>query len=261
MPLIDVQEMISSVKAVKGDAWAQKIFVSGIIGWPPDPNDTSLPSTVKTYDQYRIDKDPTSLPPGQQKIWDYMPICQDPNQQAADGNIYKAYGGLRLKKFIDAHGDNGKVFSICNPDFSDAMTQTGNALVHAMAGDAGCVPYGLMDGDGKSPGIQPLCQAVDRTPCDSPGQGICLATRYVELPILECKDSLGNLLNPASPQLDSVGEDSRPCWYFSYDTSCASTQKISALRPTGSAPPAGSVLAMKCQTCPASNPGCVVTSP
>jgi len=49
----------------------------------------------------------------------------DPSQKSADGNIYKAYGGLRLKKFVDAFGDKGQVFSICNSDSPNAMTQTG----------------------------------------------------------------------------------------------------------------------------------------
>jgi hypothetical protein len=132
MPLIDVQDMINSVQGVKGGAWAQKILVSGIIGWPPGANDTSLPASVQTNNQYRIDKDATSLPDSQKNLWDYMPICQDPNQKSADGNIYKAYGGLRLKKFVDAFGDKGQVFSICNSDFTNPMTRIGNTIVQAL---------------------------------------------------------------------------------------------------------------------------------
>ena len=263
MPLIDVQEMVDSVNWVKGVMAPSKIFVSGIIGWPPGPNDTNLPATVQTSDQYRIDKDATSLPLSQKTLWDYMPICQDPNQTSADGNIYKAYGGLRLKKFIDAFGDKGRVFSICNSDFTNAITQTGNALLHAMpvSGDLGCVPYALTDAAPNTPGLQPHCEAVDRVPCLTPGQDGCLDDGYKDTPIPECKDGQGNLLDPASPQLDSVSEGSRPCWYFSYDATCANGQKISALRPTGTVAPAGTFLAMTCQTCPASNPGCVLASP
>jgi hypothetical protein len=253
MPLIDVREIIQNVKDVKGANWAQKVLVSGIIGWPPDPNDTSLPSTVKTYDQYRIDKDPTSLPPGQQKLWDYMPICQDPNQQSADGNIYKAYGGLRLKKFIDAFGANGQVFSICNSDFTNPMQQIGSAL--ARVSRPGCVQYPLMDMDPNTPGIQPECQVQNRQPC-SPFGGDCLESGYIETPLSECKNSQGSILDPTNPQLDSVSEASRPCWYFSYDTTCATGQSISALRRTGVVAPAGTFLAATCLTCATSNPGC-----
>jgi len=84
-----------------------------------------------------------------------MPICSIPSQTSADGNIYKAYGGLRLKKFVDAFGDKGQVFSICNSDFTNAMTQTGSDLVQAMTGNADCVPYALTDAAPNTPGLQP----------------------------------------------------------------------------------------------------------
>jgi hypothetical protein len=132
MPLIDVQDMIDSVQWVKGSAWAQKILVSGIIGWPPGANDTNLPANLQTNPNYRIDRDATSLPASQATLWDYMPICSIPDQKSADGNIYKAYGGLRLKKFIDAFGSNGEVFSICNSDFTNPMTRIGNTIVQAL---------------------------------------------------------------------------------------------------------------------------------
>jgi hypothetical protein len=254
MPLIDVRDIIQNIKDVKGANWAQKVLVSGIIGWPPDPNDTSLPSTVKTYDQYRIDKDPTAFPPGQQKLWDYMPICQDPNQTSADGNIYRAYGGLRLKQFIDAFGDKGQVSSICNSDFTNAMQQIGNALAKVLK--PGCVQDPLTDMDPNTPGIQPQCQVTDRQPC-SPVGGACLQPGFIETPLNECKNSQGNILDPTNPQLASVSENSRPCWYFSYDTTCSTAQSISALRKTGVGAPAGTFLAVTCLTCPASNPGCV----
>jgi len=132
MPLIDVQDMIDSVQWVKGSAWAQKILVSGIIGWPPGANDTNLPANLQTNPNYRIDRDATALPAAQATLWDYMPICSIPDQKSADGNIYKAYGGLRLKKFIDAFGSNGEVFSICNSDFTNPMTRIGNTIVQAL---------------------------------------------------------------------------------------------------------------------------------
>ena len=262
LPLIDVQDVINDINNfTKGAQAKQRILVSGIIGWPPDANDTNLPADLQTNPNYRIDKDATSLPASQGNLWDYMPICSIPSQTSADGNIYKAYGGLRLKKFVDAFGDKGQVFSICNSDFTNAMTQTGSDLVQAMTGNADCVPYALTDAAPNTPGLQPHCEAVDRTPCDVPGMGACLESGYAEAPMPECKDSQGNLLDPASPQLDSVSEDSRPCWYFSYDATCTNAQKISALRPTGVVAPAGTLLTMTCQTCPASNPGCVAASP
>ncbi|MGO9290693.1 MAG: hypothetical protein ACLQIJ_18330, partial [Polyangia bacterium] len=58
----------------------------------------------------------------------------------------------------------------------------------------------------------------------------------------------------------------RPCWYLLYDsdptTGCPNTymnQRITALRPsTQPQAPAGTLLALTCLTCPASDPGCGV---
>jgi hypothetical protein len=96
LPLITVDKMIDSVlqvvDTVDKDGNVQhhqdKILVSGIIGWPPEPNDANLPKDIQTSNQYRIGKDATSIK-GQQDMWDYMPICSIPSQKSADGNIYK----------------------------------------------------------------------------------------------------------------------------------------------------------------------------
>jgi hypothetical protein len=266
LPLYNVQEMIDSVNAIKGPLAKQKILVSGIIGWPPDPKvDTNLPASLQQNANYRIDKDNTSLPDSQKNLWDYMPICSDPNQKSADGNIYKAYGGLRLKKFVDAFGDKGQVFSICNSDFTNAMVQIGNAIVAVLT--PGCVGYPLIDTDPNSPGVQPECQVLDRVPCPTPGSNGCLETGFKETRLAMCKDDKGNTLDPASLDPNSssqtsidgvlagVADSARPCWYLSYDNSklgCASAyhgQRISALRPAGTVAPPGTFLAMQCLTC------------
>ena len=98
LPLIPIQTIIDDVARVKGGN-KDNIFVSGIIGWPQSGDLTGV--------KYRIDRDTTSIPASLQSLWDYMPICTLPDQKSMDGNIYKAYGGLRLKKFIDAFGENG----------------------------------------------------------------------------------------------------------------------------------------------------------
>jgi hypothetical protein len=57
-----------------------------------------------------------------------MPICKVPEVKSDDGNIYKAYAGLRLKKFIDGFGAHGKTHSICDSDLSATMTQIGEGI-------------------------------------------------------------------------------------------------------------------------------------
>jgi len=252
LPLVRVQDVIDSVNAVKSRPRDQ-ILVSGIIGWPANDDPTSV--------QYQIGKDPTSIK-GQENLWDYMPVCTVPSVMSADGSVYKAYSGLRLKSFIDAYGQHGRHFSICNSDFTDATSQVGKAIADTMR--AGCVPYRLVDTDANRLGIQPGCEAVEQVPCSRPGTGTCPVTGYTETPRPECKDDQGNSLDPASPQLDSVSNDVRPCWYLSYDTDPMSGcpdapngQKISTLRKASdTSPTPGTLLAMTCQVCLDSDPGC-----
>ena len=282
LPLITVQDMINSVNSVT--AWVvdstgnyvydasgnhlsvqktpDKILVSGIIGWPPDANSLSLA-------QYQIGIDTTSLPVPSNTYWDYMPICSIPSIKSANGNIYKAYGGLRLKKFIDAFQktdlqDNPiqNTFSVCNADFTDAMTQIANAVARVMR--PGCVQYPLVDTDPSTPGVQPECQAIDRIACDAPGQGNCLVSGYEENSRAECIDPTTGLpLDPTNPQVANVPDTARPCWYLYYDltptTGCADAyrgQRITVLRKTGEIAPAGTLLSMQCLTCPTTDATC-----
>jgi hypothetical protein len=245
----------------------EKIFVSGIIGWPPDPN--TLSSDVQTSDQYQIGIDTTSLPVPQNSYWDYMPICRVPSIQSEDGNIYKAYGGLRLKNFLDAFqkidmrgNPVQNTFSVCNADFTIAMTAIANAIAQVLK--PGCVQYPLLDTDPSTPGIQPECQALECIPCDSPGTGNCLSNGYEDYARSECIDPTTGLpLDPTNPQTAKVPDSARPCWYLYYDpdpnTGCPNAymnQEIAVLRKTGTTVPPGTMLSMKCLTCARADQTC-----
>jgi hypothetical protein len=274
MPLIPVQDMIDSVDSVHANVRGvdvykrlDQILVSGIIGWPANDD----PSTVS----FAIGVDATSLPPPQNTYWDYMPICTIPSQKSADGNIYKAYGGLRLKQFIDAYkkGNDQNTFSICNSDFASAMTQIGNAI--AKVSKPGCVLFPLIDtqpspapGTARGP-LQPECQVILRISCDTPGRGTCLPSGYIESPVPECKDPSSGLpfdpatVTPTSAQLDSVPDSNRPCWYLYYTTDSVvgcpeayNGQRITALLPSGTQAPVGTLLAGKCLTCAWADQAC-----
>lgn len=257
LPLIRIRDMIDSVKQVKARP-EEQILVTGIIGWPESGNLSGV--------QYRIDKDPTSLPPEQQKLWDYMPICTLPDQKSADGNIYKAYAGLRLKKFIDGFGSNGQVYSICNTaGFASAMQQIGNAVAYRMR--PGCVSKPLVDSNPDLAGTQPECQVMDKISCDRPGTATCLASGYQETPISQCIDpTTGSPLDPSNPAKMNIPDDARPCWYLAYDTDplygCPEAplgQRIMALRKGDGLAPPGTILQMSCVTCAsASDQGCTL---
>jgi hypothetical protein len=284
LPLLRVQDMIDSVNSIsawvvdsngnyvydenKNHRWIQKspdkILVSGIIGWPPG---TSL-AGVTTSDQYQVGIDTTSLPQPQNTYWDYMPICTVPASKSADGNIYKAYGGLRLKKFLDAFQKKDtqgnpiqNTFSLCNQDFTVAMTAIANAIVQVLK--PGCVEYPLIDTNSAAPEVQPECQVIDRIPCDNPGTDKCLQSGYTETSRKECIDTgTGLPLNPVTPAINNIPDSARPCWYLYYDKSqagCPNTykgQRITVLRPSGTNAPAGTVLDLKCLTCARTDQTC-----
>jgi hypothetical protein len=245
LPLIRVRDFIESVKATK-ERPDDQILVAGIIGWPKDGATGGL--------KYRIGKDSTSMPVEQQKLWDYMPICTLPNERSDDGNIYKAYGAFRLKKFID--GFHGQTYSICDMDnFKDAMQMFGEAVVKRLR--PACVNYPLVDTDPNIPQIQPECKVVDMVSCDSPGSGVCHMAGFEETPIPECiNPTTGAPLTPSNPEKAQVGEANRPCWYLVYDknpdTGCPNApngQRISALRVADGVAPVGTLLSLSCRTC------------
>jgi hypothetical protein len=197
------------------------------------------------------------MPVEQQKLWDYMPICKLPSEKSDDGNIYKAYGGYRLKKFIDAFKDKGGkdsgVYSICDIDnFKDAMQKIGNAIVKKLR--PGCVEYPLIDADPGLDGVQPECRVIDWVSCDSSDPS-CLSDGFKKNKIPQCLVN-GAPLDPTNPDKKAIDDSARPCWYLVYDgnedTGCPNAfkhQRISALRPGDGVAPPGTLLQMQCLTC------------
>jgi hypothetical protein len=101
--LIPVQTFIDEIKQLH----TQSVTVSVIGGWPSDT----------TNALYAIGYDPTSQYPD---VLSSIPICSSANGKAAVG--------LRLKQFVDAFGPAGKILSICQDDFSNAMAQIGQLI-------------------------------------------------------------------------------------------------------------------------------------
>ncbi len=256
LPLIRIRDMVDSVNQVK-DRPSDQIIASGIIGWPQDGELAGV--------KYEIGKDPSSKPEEQRNLYDYLPICTFPDQQSADGNTYKAYGGLRLKKFLDAfaHEEQTNVFSICRPDnFSDALKDIGTAIGKRI--DTGCVSFPLADSDRDLPGLQAECAVTLRSACEDPGEGKCTFSGYEDTSIPQCRDNQDRHLDVDDPRTDTVSEEVRPCWYLHHDTGAfgctrfASGLRAVALLPGDAVPPPGSFLSMQCATCPDGQPGCQI---
>jgi hypothetical protein len=102
--LLPVQTFIDEMKRLH----TQSVSVSVIGGWPDDPASAN----------YAIGYDDTSLV--QPDLLTSLPICKSANGSAAVG--------LRMKQFADAFGTAGKIISICQDDFSNAMAQIGDLI-------------------------------------------------------------------------------------------------------------------------------------
>jgi hypothetical protein len=98
--LISVKTFIDEMKQLH----TQSVSVSVIGGWPSDPANAS----------YALGYDSTSIYP---ELLTSLPICESANG--------KAVVELRMKQFVDGFGSAGKILSICQDDFSDAMAQIG----------------------------------------------------------------------------------------------------------------------------------------
>jgi hypothetical protein len=101
--LIPVQTFIDEMRLLR----TQSVSVSVIGGWPDD---------VATAN-YAIGYDTTSSQPD---VLSSIPICHSVNGSAAVG--------LRMKQLADAFGSAGKIISICQDDFSNAMGQVGDLI-------------------------------------------------------------------------------------------------------------------------------------
>jgi hypothetical protein len=129
-PLRSLGRMASELKALKSRP--DQVFVAGIFGWPL--SDADMATAI-----YKIAPVPNPAPDtAHPSVYDSWPVCYDPghlptNPDATTGfdltaANYGATGGLRLASFIDAFADNGLKFSICQPDYSAAMSKIASAL-------------------------------------------------------------------------------------------------------------------------------------
>jgi hypothetical protein len=243
-PLRDVKVMADEIKALKSDPDNQ-IFVAGIFGWPLSGTD---PSTA----QYKIDAvpNPNTADTAHPMVFDTWPVCYDPNHKPADANTYDAAAagwgatpGLREAAFVDQFGANGQKFSICETDFSASMSQIGSSIARKLQNL--CVNDKLFDQDLVTPGLQPDCRVVYRTPVTDPNDPSKVT--YVDSPT-------AIPLCGAGATSDTIATD---CWQLTSDTSkCPSAfngQLVNILRTRAelnAGPlPAGTQLDMQCRVC------------
>lgn len=152
-PLRNVQTVAENLKTLKPHA-GEQLLVSGIFGWP-------LASDTTTYKIAPI-PNPNLLDTAHPLIFDLWPVCYDPdhpptNPDPSTGFDSAAAGfgatpGLRMSAFLDEFGANGRKFSICEADFSGAMSQIGTAIAKKMHNQ--CVPTAFAEGKGCTAAVE-----------------------------------------------------------------------------------------------------------
>jgi hypothetical protein len=244
-PLRDYKRIANELKALKSDPDNQ-ILVAGIFGWPLG-GDMANAEPVK----FALTPNPNIQDTLHPYIYDYWSLCYDPdhrpqNLDAKTGFDVDAWGygagpGLRESAFIDEFGANGLKFSICETDYSGAMSEIGNAIAIKLQNL--CVDYKLVDTDPSTPGIQADC----RVAYDILGANGVYQSGAEVLP--QCA--------PGSTP-DTIASD---CWQLVNDNvKCPVLgQLVNALRTRAeinAGPlPAGTQVEMQCATCTDPIPG------
>ena len=231
-PLRSIKRIADELKALKARP-DEQIFVAGIFGWPLDDADLA----TATYKIAPI-PNPNMADTAHPTVFDMWPVCYDPNHQpvAADGGApvdggtgfdpnaagWGATPGLRLSSFVEEFGDNGMKFSICQPDFSVAMSKIGAALAQ------------------KSPYLCAPARSDQYTNC----------TAHYLVP-----DSTGALVaDPTTMPLCNGAQSNRPCFRLVTDaTKCGGgtlnlqlLQSVAASVDGGNTLPPGTILEFSC---------------
>ena len=256
-PLLKIAELANAVKDLKGGAELaeDKILVAGIYG-TPRAGDSGTPL-------YKIDltPDPTPGVAPDAKVWDYWPICYDPNFPPAGSDFDKraadhgAMGGLRIDAFLNEFSENRRLkYSICEPDFGPAMKGIGDAL-SVMMGDL-CVPFKLVDVSAE-PGLQADCRVAYRIPRAAQDKNGNLTVVYDER-----SDSLPACDATRTPDCWEViagradgSELEKRAWKSCPAKDGRVSQMVNVVRKAGDNLPDGTKAVMQCLTCVDLPPG------
>jgi hypothetical protein len=258
-PLKSIRKLADEIKSLKSNP-DEQILVAGIYGWPlSDPSDPTVFEKNYAAAQYKIDKIPnpnSDVDPSRPTLYDYWPICYDPNHMPSIATTdsttgfdsvaagWGATGGLRMSAFIDQFSmNNGMKFSICQTDFSDAMKQIGDTI--AKRTQNLCMDHKLLDTDVTAAGLQPDCTVHYRR-CESISNGL---TQWV------CQEDAQSLPE-CNPSYSATNLPPSDCWQLSNDTTkCPynNGQLVTVLRTAAevAAGPlaAGTQLHLQCRIC------------
>ena len=245
-PLKGIKQLADHIKSVKSSP--DQIFVAGIFGWPV--TDSDLAAAV-----YKIDQVPNpAADPNHSTVFDSWPVCYDPSHKPSSSAFdaaaagWGATAGLRNSAFVDEFGSNGTKSSVCAIDFSSSMSGIGAALQKKLQNL--CIPGTLADVDPSTPGLQPDCRVVLRTPFVDPSYAKTIS--YQESAPL-----------PMCPTGASNGLVTTTCWQLAGgSTRCPAGQSLVQLLRSASdiasgSLPVGTQMNMQCRLCPTCDPATI----
>jgi hypothetical protein len=257
-PLADVHLLAERIKALKSSE--DKVTVAAIFGWPLTDADLSTAT-------YKVAPIPNPHPAHDQPstIHDLWPICYDPDHPPSSPDpetgydpVAAAYGakpGLRLSAFVDEFREQGLKFSVCQPDWSDAMTMVGETLRKSLQNI--CLDARLVDADPSTSDIEPDCLVDLFLPkveeVSTPSTSAC---------VLSTSES-SEWTRTRIPRCDTA-DAGAPCWKVTIDnTRCpVSGQLVNIINYSAPYIAAGTRLSFQCRVCPdldagiSSQPGC-----
>jgi len=239
-PLTDYRRIAKELKSIKGGNEDQ-ILVAGIFGYPmSDGSHDTIKFAKHANEPTSADPNPTPA-----QVFDYWSFCYDPNHRPAattddpTGFDINAWGwgagpGIRESAFVDQF-KNGLKFSICETDYSAAMSQIGNAIAPLLQNL--CVPYKLWNlKPGTTPAV-PDCKVNYLFPSGETSP-----------PLVACPAGV-------TTQSGSITQD---CWFLVQNSPLCPTaplgQLIRTLRTNAEADagplPSGTLVQMECLSCP-----------
>jgi hypothetical protein len=228
-PLRSVKRMAEEIKALKAYPDNQ-IVVAGIFGWPLDDQDMA----TATYKIAPL-PNPNTADTQHPTVFDLWPGCYDPNHKPAPATTdatgfdataagWGAAPGLRLAAYVDEFGENGLKFSICQPDFSNSMSQIGAKLAKQLQNR--CLPASYAQ--------YTNCSAYVLTPASNPKDRTQIIYQKGAAAVPACDSA-----NPATPCY-TLASDASPCATGEF---LVQPQLGDAANPS---PPAGTLLEFDC---------------
>jgi hypothetical protein len=161
-----------------------------------------------------------------------MPIRQSvavlPSCSATiNGTLAIGRPALRLDEFRGVFGDRGLFRSVCQADYSGALSDIGKLVLQALSP---CLEGTLAtrDRDADMPGLQPDCAVAEIQ-----GAGTAAESDTV---IPQCK-----MIAAGLPDLAVA-----PCWWIAADAACETETQLSLHVERRAAPPPGSVVRVSC---------------